>query len=61
MYEVSVYISYCSGGTVKVFVVVEVEGALLIEVIGGVVAVVVVVVVRSSIGGVGSSARYLRT
>ena len=60
MYEVSVYISYCSGGTVKVFVVVEVEGALLIEVIGGVVAVVVVVV-RSSIGGVGSSARYLRT
>ena len=59
MYEVSVYISYCSGGTVKVFVVVEVEGALLIEVIGGVVAVVVVV--RSSIGGVGSSARYLRT
>ena len=58
MYEVSVYISYCSGGTVKVFVVVEVEGALLIEVIGGVVAVVVV---RSSIGGVGSSARYLRT
>ena len=60
MYEVSVYISYCSGGTVKVFVVVEVEGALLIEVIGGVVALVLVVV-RSSIGGVGSSARYLRT
>ena len=58
MYEVSVYISYCSGGTVKVFVVVEVEGALLIEVIGG---GVVAVVVRSSIGGVGSSARYLRT